>query len=173
MLKRRLKTDEVRPSDSFSRSTCMRASVRERTKTKVRDKGALSKHSCWICVHISEFVYTHSDAVYYQVPKGLFGRGRNKSPAHSHSPESQHLSAHIISQIPQPSFKKRDTFSILSPFLPSTCPSAQTSFSQCQEFLNTWWHSCSPRMPSKFVWKMSETSFLSAICDMNSCGSRC
>jgi len=81
----------------------------------------------WVYVHKCVFVYsrththphTHTHRLFdTSVPTGLCGWGLNKSPAHSHSPESQHLSAHIISQIPDPSLNK-DTFCILS-LLPSS-----------------------------------------------------
>lgn len=105
----RLEPDEEVRTDSFSRSAVTRAGEPGTTKTKVTDKGALSKHSCRICVYIRAFVYTHTRihrmCVTF-VPKGFCGRGLNKSPAHSRSPESQHLSAHIICQIPEPSLKK-------------------------------------------------------------------
>lgn len=71
-------------------------------RKKVTDKGALSKHSCPTCVHICVFVYTHTQAVCYLCPYGGFVAEDliNPQPP-SHSPERQHLSAHIISQIPE------------------------------------------------------------------------
>lgn len=77
---------------------------------KVTDKGALSKHSCRTCVHICVFVYTHTGCLLPASPRGFMafrGWSLNKSPAPSRSLESQHLSAHIIFQIPEPSLKTK------------------------------------------------------------------
>lgn len=115
---------------------------------KVTDKGALSKHSCRTCVHICVFVYTHTGCLLPASPRGFMafrGWSLNKSPAPSRSLESQHLSAHIIFQIPEPSLKTKTHsafFLLRCCFHPSIHPSTGQSVPYSLS-AKTWWHSCS------------------------------
>lgn len=73
-------------------------------------------------VYIHVCLCTHTRLSAPSVPTGVCGWGLNKFPAPSHSPESKHLSAHIISSNPWAVIKKKAhsaffLFSSVGPFI--------------------------------------------------------
>ena len=98
-----------------------------------------------LCAHMCVCVHTHTGCLLPPSPRGFMafrGWSLNKSPAPSRSPESQYLSAHIISQIPEPSLKTKTHsafFLLRCCFHPSIHPSIHWSvcslLSQCQDLM--------------------------------------
>lgn len=91
---------------------------------KVTGKVALSKHSCSTCAHrcVTVCIDTHMRSLCYSsIPKGSVAGALIYLHNCSHSPEDQHLSAHVISQTPGLSLKK-NKHSIFIPLFPvATC----------------------------------------------------
>lgn len=87
-----------------------------------------------VCIYMRLCTHRHTHRLSVTaVPTGLRGWSLNKSPAPSRSPESQHLSAHIISQIPEPSLKTKthSAFFLLSSAVPFIQPSVCLSVLYC------------------------------------------